>query len=80
MPMNSMSKYIAKPKAANVDNIADTIPINPSQGFDLTESPIIHVITLKVYWYYKVNYEQVIFKDKLTKIKPLKRMWKESTV
>lgn len=46
MPMNSMPRYMAKPKAAQVAITADTLPISPSQGFDLTASPIIQVITL----------------------------------
>lgn len=46
MPINSISKYIAKPNAPSVDIIADMIPIKPSHGFDLTESPIILVIML----------------------------------
>lgn len=45
-PMNSMSIYIAKPNEANVAIIADKLPKNPNHGFDLTTSPIIHVIML----------------------------------
>lgn len=46
MPMNSMPKYMAKPKAAHVAITAETLPISPNQGFDLTASPIMQVITL----------------------------------
>lgn len=44
--MNSMPKYIARPKAAAVASTAEILPINPSQGLDRTTSPIIHVMIL----------------------------------
>lgn len=46
MPMNSMPKYIAKPKEATVAINADTLPRSPSHGFDRTTSPIMQVMTL----------------------------------
>lgn len=46
IPMNSIPKYMAKPKAAIVAITADMLPIKPSQGFERTTSPIIHVIML----------------------------------
>lgn len=41
-----MPKYMQRPKAAAVAITADTLPSNPSHGFDLTTSPIIQVIML----------------------------------
>lgn len=35
-PINSMPKYIAKPNAAHVAIIADTLPNSPNHGFDRT--------------------------------------------
>jgi hypothetical protein len=41
--MNSMPRYMANPKAAAVDMHALILPKSPSQGFDRTVSPIMHV-------------------------------------
>lgn len=49
MPMNSIPKYMAHPKAAQVAIIAETLPIRPRSGFDRTTSNIIQVITL-IHW------------------------------
>lgn len=40
---------MANPNEAAVAMTADILPINPNQGLDLTESPIMHVMTLKNY-------------------------------
>lgn len=46
MPINSIFKYMARPNAAAVAIIADKLPKSPSQGFERTTSPIMHVIML----------------------------------
>lgn len=48
IPMNSISRYIVIPKAAKVAMVTDTIPLTPSQGFDLTESKVMQVIMLLI--------------------------------
>lgn len=47
IPINSIPKYMARPKAAQVAMTAETLPISPSQGLDFTASPIMQVITLQ---------------------------------
>lgn len=46
MPMNSMPKYMARPKAAIVAIAAEMLPMRPSHGLERTASPIMHVPTL----------------------------------
>lgn len=46
MPMNSMPRYMASPKAAHVAMIADRLPSRPIHGLERTWSAIIDVSTL----------------------------------
>lgn len=43
IPMNSIRRYIANPKAAAVAIDALIFPSKPSHGFERTVSPIMHV-------------------------------------
>lgn len=47
MPMNSMPQYMARPKAARVAIMAETLPIRPRNGLERTASPIMQVMMLK---------------------------------
>lgn len=46
--MNSMPQYIARPKAARVAIMAETLPMSPRKGFERTASPIMQVIMLEI--------------------------------
>lgn len=47
IPINSMPRYMASPKAAAVDMQALMLPNSPSKGLERTVSRIMHVMTLR---------------------------------